>query len=280
MNAKTFLPALSQCIAHQKHFCVLLVLVAASGCIQPGSHSAIRTVPPAAEVISADQRISDLIEAANYSNEDREALKTGLTIPISVASAGDIAIASITPETIYIQVKKSRDDFRAGVRLALDVAESLNEQVTEFRKSKTFQSIAAADRDQVAAQLGEVIEQYRCKAFEALLERYDHSFTVPADVSRSIADTRYRNVLDLAIKTHLARSPLPGIIYYTLQTGDSLALIARLHHTSPEALLAANPGLNPSQMHVGQTIIIPRVLPVATAKNSLPISEPVLSSAQ
>ena len=44
---------------------------------------------------------------------------------------------------------------------------------------------------------------------------------------------------------------------YTVQAGDIPVNIAKKFGISVEALLAANPGLNPTDMHVGDVIIIP-----------------------
>jgi LysM repeat protein len=50
-------------------------------------------------------------------------------------------------------------------------------------------------------------------------------------------------------------SPTPTI--YSVATGDTLSKVAQRFGISLEALLAANPGIQPSQLSVGQTIIIP-----------------------
>jgi tetratricopeptide (TPR) repeat protein len=44
---------------------------------------------------------------------------------------------------------------------------------------------------------------------------------------------------------------------YSVKSGETPASIARKYGIKLDALLAANPGLNPSRMHVGQTLAIP-----------------------
>lgn len=44
---------------------------------------------------------------------------------------------------------------------------------------------------------------------------------------------------------------------YTVAAGDGLAKIARKFGTSVDAILAENPGLNPTKLHVGQKIKLP-----------------------
>ena len=56
----------------------------------------------------------------------------------------------------------------------------------------------------------------------------------------------------------------PNIIQYTLQAGDSLWNLASQYNTTPEYIIAANPGINPNTTYVGQIIYIPT--------NQLPVS--------
>jgi LysM repeat protein len=67
---------------------------------------------------------------------------------------------------------------------------------------------------------------------------------------------------------------------YTLEVGDSLALLGRLNKVPPEAIVAANPGLLPTQMRVGQVIIIPSPESANAAKSAAPTKKqvPMLTS--
>ncbi|MHB8375944.1 MAG: LysM peptidoglycan-binding domain-containing protein [Dehalococcoidia bacterium] len=68
-----------------------------------------------------------------------------------------------------------------------------------------------------------------------------------------------------AVQTHTpapAKTPSSLGQTYTVQAGDIPVNIAKKFGITVEALLAANPGLNPTNMHVGDVIIIP---PQATA---------------
>ncbi|MGI6647610.1 MAG: LysM peptidoglycan-binding domain-containing protein [Bacillota bacterium] len=56
----------------------------------------------------------------------------------------------------------------------------------------------------------------------------------------------------------------PGEIRYTIRAGDTLYALARRYGTSVEAILRANPGIDPNNLRVGQQIIIPTA-PPATA---------------
>lgn len=48
-----------------------------------------------------------------------------------------------------------------------------------------------------------------------------------------------------------------GLFPYTIRSGDTLWQISQRYYTSTGAIMAANPGLNPNNLSVGQTICIP-----------------------
>lgn len=49
----------------------------------------------------------------------------------------------------------------------------------------------------------------------------------------------------------------PGGTLYTIRPGDSYYSLARRFNTTIEALIAANPGVSPTNLQIGQTICIP-----------------------
>lgn len=62
----------------------------------------------------------------------------------------------------------------------------------------------------------------------------------------------------------LLPAPPGGVIRYTIVAGDTLYALAGRFGTTVEALLRANPGINPYNLQVGQQIVIPaRIEPVA-----------------
>ncbi|HHY22705.1 MAG TPA: LysM peptidoglycan-binding domain-containing protein, partial [Clostridiaceae bacterium] len=50
---------------------------------------------------------------------------------------------------------------------------------------------------------------------------------------------------------------LTGYDTYTIRPGDSLYKIARMYYTTVNAILIANPGINPNMLLPGQRIIVP-----------------------
>jgi len=51
--------------------------------------------------------------------------------------------------------------------------------------------------------------------------------------------------------------PCPGGRFYTVVAGDTLFSLARRFNTTENALIAANPGINPQNLQIGQVICIP-----------------------
>lgn len=47
------------------------------------------------------------------------------------------------------------------------------------------------------------------------------------------------------------------IIPYTIRPGDTLYAIAKRFNTTIEAIMRANPGINPYNLLIGQVILIP-----------------------
>jgi hypothetical protein len=56
----------------------------------------------------------------------------------------------------------------------------------------------------------------------------------------------------------------PETIEYTIQSGDSIWDLADEYNTTAEAIVAANPGINPNYLYAGEVIAIPG--------NQLPVS--------
>lgn len=49
-----------------------------------------------------------------------------------------------------------------------------------------------------------------------------------------------------------------GTMSYTIRSGDTLYLLANRYNTTVEAIMRANPGLDPYNLRIGQVICIPR----------------------
>jgi LysM repeat protein len=234
----------------------------------------------AAPAESPGQGLFELIDAAKYSKEDKETLKAGLSVAIPAATTNESILGHVSQATIDTQVKKSQGNYANTLALIFGVAQHIEHKSTEFMKSDTFQRIPVTDREVVVAYFGEVAEYYRARALETLFAHDGLIFSAPAGISPSITNAEYRNLLYLAAKTPQPKNRVrltSGQKSYVLQKGDSLAFIARKHKLSPEAILAANPGLNPTRMQPGQVIVIPSLAGVTATVPPL-TKETALSS--
>ncbi|MEW6662438.1 MAG: LysM peptidoglycan-binding domain-containing protein [Bacillota bacterium] len=53
----------------------------------------------------------------------------------------------------------------------------------------------------------------------------------------------------------------PGTFAYTIQAGDTFFRLAQRFNTTVAAIQAANPGVDPNRLQIGQVICIPRAMP-------------------
>ena len=234
-----------------------------------------------AEVSAAASGLFQLIDAANYAKEDKEALKAGLSVAIPTATTNEGIVAHVSQETVDLQIKKSTGEYTETLAFVSRVAQYIAEKELEFTRSEKFQQIPVTERDSVATYLTEVSEQYRARALETLFARFEKSIAVPEGLTPSVTNSEYRRLLNLAAKAvppdhgvQLAR----GQRSYVLQLGDSLAYVARKHGVSTEAILKANPGLVPVRMRQGQVLVIPPSSPATGQVSSAPIREAALSN--
>jgi LysM repeat protein len=65
-----------------------------------------------------------------------------------------------------------------------------------------------------------------------------------------------------------ATAPAPSSEEYVIAAGDTLRVIAKRQHVSLEALKAANPGVNPRKLHIGQKLVMPAAATVSGAGKS------------
>jgi LysM repeat protein len=63
----------------------------------------------------------------------------------------------------------------------------------------------------------------------------------------------------------------PNGMPYTIKAGDTFYNIARTFGISLDALLAANPGVNPNRLYIGQVICVPHSTPTPPPSHSCPL---------
>ena len=255
-----------------------VILATGLGCWR--SEATVDNEAAPTEITTTSSRLFELIDSAKYSKADKEALKAGLSVAIPGASTNQEIVKPISQETIDIQVKKVPRDYTGSLAFASSVVQCIKEKSSEFTKGDTFQRLSVTDRDLVSAYFEEIAEHYHARVLETLLTLHGRTVSVPAGISASITNAEYRNLLHLAAKnppSHNSIRLVPGQKSYVLKHGDSLASVARKHKTSPEAIVAANPGLVPTRMRPGQVIVIPSMAGV-TATAPILTKETALSS--
>ncbi len=93
------------------------------------------------------------------------------------------------------------------------------------------------------------------------LNNYERQFaamkTNPPPMQVALASTTTTPEITPPRVTITAKPPVTKPRTYTIAARDTLAAIARKYNVSVNALLAANPGLNPKKLRVGQVINLP-----------------------
>ncbi|SJZ77271.1 LysM peptidoglycan-binding domain-containing protein [Garciella nitratireducens] len=92
----------------------------------------------------------------------------------------------------------------------------------------------------------------------ALANRYNTTVNAILALNPGI-DPRYLRIGQvICIPTTQPGMCPPNTFPYTIQTGDTFFLLARRFHTTVAAIQAANPGVDPNRLQIGQRICIPR----------------------
>lgn len=161
-----------------------------------------RSTAAAPEPGSSDAQLARLIDSANYSQADKEALKSGLSVALPGA-----ATEYVSQKTIEIQVNNSTADFGTAVSLATKLADHFEARTREFANSDGFRRVEPAQRQTVATYLNDVVQQYRARTYETLLSHYNLPLSVPANVPHSADNADYRALLDVAVKAAVLSNP-------------------------------------------------------------------------
>ncbi len=113
--------------------------------------------------------------------------------------------------------------------------------------------------DQLTAENGRLRQQ--CDELRAQLAARPTIAAAPPTVPAAVTDPRPTTIV--------TRTPPPAASapvdagrpasakIYTVRTGDTISSIARHYGVRPNAVLAANPGLNPRKLRVGQRVNLP-----------------------
>ena len=68
---------------------------------------------------------------------------------------------------------------------------------------------------------------------------------------------------------------LMGFLRHIVKNGDTFYRLARRYQTTRESIAAANPGVNPNRLQVGQTLVIPLRFPLVSSE--MPLTSKIAS---
>ncbi|MGZ4397514.1 MAG: LysM peptidoglycan-binding domain-containing protein [Gaiellaceae bacterium] len=72
----------------------------------------------------------------------------------------------------------------------------------------------------------------------------------PSKTATTTTSSQATTARTTSTRAHRIQAPR----YYSVQSGDTLGAIAYRFHTTVEKLLALNPGIQPTAMHIGQRV--------------------------
>lgn len=115
-----------------------------------------------------------------------------------------------------------------------------------------------------------------CNGFLYTIRSGDTIFSIAQSfnttVERIMAANPGINVNNLQVGQQIcipnASTTCSGFLY-TIRSGDTLFLLAQRFNTTVDRIMAANPGINPNNLQVGQQICIPGVVPPVTCDGTL-----------
>lgn len=97
--------------------------------------------------------------------------------------------------------------------------------------------------------------------FYALAKRYGTTTAAIIAANPTANPNRLQIGQQVCIPRQSPYPPCPSGNYYTIRQGDTLYAIARRFGVTVEALTAANPGISPTNLMIGQVICIPTPSP-------------------
>lgn len=170
--------------------------------------------------------------------------------------------ASDQADTVRQRILACKQDLARAISISLaPVAQAMQRDLE--RASATNASLQA-EKQGLIAEKQEL--QRQLQAWQAYYARYPSGALQPTNSVRSqeavvregVATRQPEAASNRAAATGEGRRAAWGTARgYTVQSGDSLYLIAKKHGVKLDALVAANPGVNPRRLKAGQPISIP-----------------------
>ncbi len=189
------------------------------------------------------QEISQAFRDIRYSQTNLESLVEQLSN----------RLAAVERQTAQMQQKLNQLDTQA-----LDNFNTLNQNIQQAKEESN------RNLNQHIENMREIISSIRAEA--SGLKQQDQSLRSSINSLQSqitTMDQENRKIFDRILKDLGVEAP-PSTQQttasgntYTVKSGDTLSKIAADHNVTTQALIGANPGINPSLIRVGQTVNIP-----------------------
>ena len=146
-------------------------------------------------------------------------------------------------ETIRLHIFRLKQELAKGV---LPIPPS-----TEIQRQ--LEQLAEENR-----QLRDQLERLRASSASPADQTVITALTTPSNLPNQPAQTgsATRHAANVSAPTR-AQSPTGSARKHRVQAGETPVAIARRYNVKVDALLTANPGLNPKRMQIGQNLVIP-----------------------
>ena len=174
-------------------------------------------------------------------------------LTVSLLHAG-APVQSNSPHSPFTQLRVLSDEINS-------VKESLQEQeikVNEIKRNESASNELLEKNKQLTNKIEQLAEDNKnlreqVNDLNDKIESQSRKFRESTqDLSKQIQN------LSEQFKENLTKMARNACIKYTIVSGDSLAIIAKKHNTTPDQILSANHLQDARGLHVGDTLLIPQ----------------------
>ena len=205
----------------------------------------------------------DAILLKNPKLIDTDSVEAGETIEIPKAHASQIPPPPATCSGRYYTVVAGDSLYLIAQRnnITLDALLAANPQITDPARISVGQVICVPGTTPSCE--GTLYTIRAGDTLFSLAQRYNTTVDaiIRANPGIDPSNLRIGQVICIPSSTP-GPVPCPGGTLYTIRAGDTLFALAQRYNTTVDAILRANPGIDPNNLRVGQVICIPGTGPV------------------
>ncbi|HOA90671.1 MAG TPA: LysM peptidoglycan-binding domain-containing protein, partial [Bacillota bacterium] len=205
----------------------------------------------------------DAILLKNPKLIDTDSVEAGETIEIPKAHASQIPPPPATCSGRYYTVVAGDSLYLIAQRnnITLDALLAANPQITDPARISVGQVICVPGT--IPSCEGTLYTIRAGDTLFSLAQRYNTTVDAIIRANPGIDPNNLRIGQVICIPSSTPGPvPCPGGTLYTIRAGDTLFALAQRYNTTVDAILRANPGIDPNNLRVGQIICIPGTGPV------------------